>query len=511
MERRLLTAFALAFFFVLLLRTAWLSDTAYYTLRTAENASRGLGFTWNPMERVQAFDHPLWMLALTAGYRVTGEVYGSALALSIGCSLLAAIVVFGSAASECGLIVAVLAMALSPSFLAFSTSGLEGPLLHLLIAAFAVVALDDRSGRASDRRCAALAGLAAITHLSTLLLTLPLMTALFRGRDRRGRWELALLWLGPAGLWLLFAAWYYGTPLPNPIVARLAATRVGLELQHGVAWLGDAVIRDPLAIVASLTGIVLGVQATRRSRERLLAIGSLLFLVGVVLTGGDPMSGRWLGAPLIVAAIQIGRDRRLERPMAGGLAIATAVTLAFSTPQLVLRSDAMFGAPPPADVPPVDARAMDYQATGLLTNVRQSSPPMWPGGYEAYQAWRDPARVFVARDHPGFTGFAAGYGVYVVDITGRGDPLLARLRAVGSLSSSDAGSWTLVRDVPKGYVASLPSRDIRLADPGIATKYARIRVLTRGSLFDWRRLLAAWQLLVPPARDARDQSSEPPS
>jgi hypothetical protein len=98
-----------------------------------------------------------------------------------------------------------------------------------------------------------------------------------------------------------------------------------------------------------------------------------------------------------------------------------------------------------------------------------------------------------------------------VDTTGRGDPLLARLPDTGSLSSRDAGSWTLVRDVPKGYLASLPSRDIRLADSEIATEYARIRLLTRGSLFDWRRLLAAWQLLVRPARDARGQRSEPRS
>src|SRR4029079_15777679 len=104
----------LAFFLVLLLRTAWLSDTAYYTLRTAENASRGLGFTWNPMERVQVVDHPLWMLALTAGYRVTGGAFSGALALSIVCSLLAAMLVVGAATSECGLIVAALAMALSP-------------------------------------------------------------------------------------------------------------------------------------------------------------------------------------------------------------------------------------------------------------------------------------------------------------------------------------------------------------------------------------------------------------
>jgi arabinofuranosyltransferase len=510
MERRLLTAFALAFFFILLLRTAWLSDSAYYTLRTAENASRGLGFTWNPMERVQVFEHPLWMFALTAGYRVTGEAYASALTLSIVCSLLAAALVFASAASESGVVVAAIALALSPSFLAFSTSGLEGPLVHLLIAAFALVALDDRPGRPSDRRVAALAGLAALTHLSTLLITLPLVAARLRARERRDRWILSVLWLAPCVLWIAFATWYYGTPLPNPFVARLTAPGViARELQHGIAWLADAIGRDPLTIAVTLAGITLGLLFTRESRERQLAVGSLLFLIGIVVTGGDPMSGRWLGAPLIVSVIQVGRDRRLERPVRGGLVIATAVALVFVTPQTVLRSDAMFGDPPPAARAPVDARAMDYQATGLLTNVRQSRPPMWLGGYDAYQAWRDPARVFIAHDHPGFTGFAAGYGVYVVDTTARGDPLLARLEPVRP--ATDAGSWTAIRRLPEGYVASLPSHDIQLADAATANEYARIRIVTRGSLFDWRRLIAAWQLLLPSAPAARDRRSEPAS
>ena len=214
------------------------------------------------------------------------------------------------------------------------------------------------------------------------------------------------------------------------------------------------------------------------------------------------MSGRWLGVPLIVAAIQIGRDRRLERPVAGGLAIAAILAAAAITPQVVLRSDSMFGQTQRSLRAPFDARAADYQATGLLTNVRQSRPPMWPGGEQAFLAWRDPARVFVARDHPGFAGFAAGHGVYVVDVSGRGDPLLARLAPSGSADSSDsapvaAEAWHERRDVPEGYLQSLPSHDIQLGDPAIADAYAQIRLLTRGSLWDWKRLVAAWQVILP--------------
>ncbi len=349
-----------------------------------------------------------------------------------------------------------------------------------------------------------------------MLVTLPVMAATLRRQDRRDRWALTALWLAPSGFGLVFASWYYGTPLPNAITARLAASDVvSVELQHGVAWLADAIARDPLAMGIIASGIVLGTASPAlgpsgprtleppdgSDRQRQLGIGCLLFIICIVITGGDPMSGRWLGVPLIVAAIQIARDRRLERPMAGGLAIAAVLAAAAITPQQMLRSDSMFGQTLRSPRAPIDARAADYQATGLLTNVRQSRPPAWPGGAQAFLAWRDPSRVLVARDHPGFAGFAAGYGVYVVDVSGRGDPLLARLAPSASVDATDvapvqAAGWLEPRDVPEGYVPSLPSHEIRLGDPAIADAYGQIRLLTRGSLWDWRRLVAAWQVIM---------------
>jgi arabinofuranosyltransferase len=56
-----LTALAL-FFAAVVLRTAWVSDDAFITFRTVDNALNGAGLRWNPAERVQTYTHPLWML-----------------------------------------------------------------------------------------------------------------------------------------------------------------------------------------------------------------------------------------------------------------------------------------------------------------------------------------------------------------------------------------------------------------------------------------------------------------
>jgi hypothetical protein len=60
---RLLQTLALAVFAIVVVRTSWLSDDAYITLRTVDNFVSGYGLRWNVAERVQTYTHPLWMFA----------------------------------------------------------------------------------------------------------------------------------------------------------------------------------------------------------------------------------------------------------------------------------------------------------------------------------------------------------------------------------------------------------------------------------------------------------------
>ena len=60
-----------------LIRTAWLSDDAYITFRTADNFIHGYGLVWNTAERVQTYTHPLWLALLTPAFALTGRPWRS--------------------------------------------------------------------------------------------------------------------------------------------------------------------------------------------------------------------------------------------------------------------------------------------------------------------------------------------------------------------------------------------------------------------------------------------------
>ena len=60
--RRTLSAIATIVFAVILFRTAWISDDALISFRTVLNVTHGYGLTFNIVERVQTFTHPLWSL-----------------------------------------------------------------------------------------------------------------------------------------------------------------------------------------------------------------------------------------------------------------------------------------------------------------------------------------------------------------------------------------------------------------------------------------------------------------
>ena len=71
-----------ALFVVVLLRTAWLSEDAYFTFRSVENWVYGYGARWNVGERVQVYTHPLWFGLMSVSFFVTRHMAASAFGLS---------------------------------------------------------------------------------------------------------------------------------------------------------------------------------------------------------------------------------------------------------------------------------------------------------------------------------------------------------------------------------------------------------------------------------------------
>src|SRR5262245_44662108 len=86
----LIVAGGLAALLLVLVRTAWMCDDAYITLRTVDNFVNGFGLRWNVAERVQSFTHPAWLMLVTPFYAVTREAFYTVLGLQMGLSLLTA-------------------------------------------------------------------------------------------------------------------------------------------------------------------------------------------------------------------------------------------------------------------------------------------------------------------------------------------------------------------------------------------------------------------------------------
>ena len=85
-QRRRLPWILGALFALVLVRTAWICDDAYISLRTLDNFVHGFGLRWNVAERVQTFTHPLWLFLLTIPYFLTREAYYTSILLCLAAS-----------------------------------------------------------------------------------------------------------------------------------------------------------------------------------------------------------------------------------------------------------------------------------------------------------------------------------------------------------------------------------------------------------------------------------------
>lgn len=475
-------------------RLAWLGDDAYITLRSVENWASGNGLRWNPDDRVQTYTHPLWMMLLTLGRWLSGEVYFTTIAISLSLSMCAVLLLLARARTIPAIIMSGALLLCARAFCEYMTSGLETPLTYLLLVLFVANVLSDRPPVTRYSRAVLLATLLATNRMDLALLCLPPVLGTMRGVPFSQLWRRGLLMSLPFLAWLGFAGVYYGSPFP--VTAHAKAFGVGIQdselVTQGLRYLKHTLWADPLLCVATIVGAMF---LLLKSRARWLAVGAICYLGYVVKVGGGFMQGRFFLPPfvVVVAALEPWLVTLQKRQLNSLLVVAVALMLVGGLPSW-LQS-------PASDVPLdkeaveaqhgiVDERRMYYRELGLLSEHR-AIPEFGALQQLVFPEGRT-KRWWLLNGAVGSAGFGAGASGHIVD------PLLCDA-LIARLPARDPDNWRIghvLRRIPEGYWESLATGENRIYHEGLARYYEALRSLTQDPVFSGRRMSALWDMAL---------------
>jgi arabinofuranosyltransferase len=491
--RAVLGALALLYL-ISVVRFGWASDDGFITARSIHNLLAGHGLAVNPGHRVQSYTSPLWMLLCLPLQALAGPYLGLVLA-GLACSVAFAVVVVRGFRDRPWAGAMVLAAAgASSCFLTFSTSGLENPLAHLLLALFCQARLRAPREPLVTPTTFALAGLIFLTRFDYVLLIAPSLAVAVIAPLRpwspsalRAQLRRSLGFVIPVGLWLAFATFYYGFPFPNTAYAKLnTSIPLSSRLEQGVSYLVDAVYRDPILVLFPLIAafVVLRARASRPAKE--LLAGVALYLAYVAWIGGDFMGGRFLTAAfavtLLVAAHDVGGADGYGPAF---MKLATVAAFLMGLPSL---ADRRVDRGTECSIPPtgiVDERGCYVEHTGLAMNLRQAKwrTHGYLADYRKALEGMDGSNVVVF-DLVGMAPFGDPRPVHIVEHYALSEPLLARIRFA---ATSQWRPGHLHRDLPAGYLDTLKTGRNTIEDRCLHRLHDRLALVTTGPLFSAQR------------------------
>jgi arabinofuranosyltransferase len=489
-DLRYLLIFCLLLFVVIVLRTAWMCDDSFITLRTVDNVVHGYGLTWNSDERVQVYTHPLWMMLLTLVYFVTREPFLTTIFLSIIISSAAlTLLAFRVSKTIAAACLGVLILALSKSFTDFSTSGLENPLSHLLIALFLIIYLKSQKDLRSLLLLSGLAALGTLTRFDLLLVFAPMLIYRFWQVKSWQAVRTVVAGFVPFILWELFSLFYYGFLFPNTAYAKLSTGIPHLELaMQGLYYLSTAVTHDPIVAVTIIAAIGLGIWR-RDEVGRSLASAIVLYLLYVVSIGGCFMAGRYFTVPLFLAVALLSQMEMITQRKCWLPILGVVLVVGMASPYCPLYAGSDFG----TDKSKLsygrgitDERTFYFQQTGFLVDGSLRTKPINSWVDDGLR-FRTQGPIYTKKSAVGIVGFYSGPDVHILDIYGLCDPLLARLPALMDVN------WRIghfVRAIPGGYDETLKSHRNLLVDRELIPFYDTLSLIVRGELFDMKRLMA---------------------
>ena len=467
-----------------MLRNAWISDDAFITMRTVDNFVHGHMLTWNINERVQSYTHPLWLFTVIPFYALLGDPFATLFVLGGLVSLAAVSLLALRLANNTFLaVMGLLALSFSKAFIDYSTSGLENPLTHLILAVFLVLYFRNDNGRKRLFWLTFIASLGMVNRQDTLLLFLPALVYAYWKVSRK-EWLTGLTGLAPIVLWELFAVLYYGFPFPNTAYAKLGlAIPRGKLLFHGGQYFISTLKWDPLTL-AVIAAAFAAVLISRQRKNGPLLAGMAAYMGYILWIGGDFMSGRFFSVLVFMAvALLVSSDIELT-PLVKSLLVLAVIGLGLLSPN-----------PPPLSQPDDERMPMingiaderlQYFAWTSLPNILNNPdfPDFdWVLRAEEHQGKDKEVRK---RESIGFYGYYVGPEVYVIDLNALADPLLAR---IPRLTANRFRIGHFIRDLPDGYLESIQLGANKISDPDLALYYDKLSVLTKGRLFSAERLL----------------------
>ncbi|MDO8670270.1 MAG: hypothetical protein Q7O66_02425 [Dehalococcoidia bacterium] len=323
-------------------------DDAYITLRYVQNLLTGNGFVFNTGETVLGTSTPLFAMLLTGPSALRADPAMVAVVTGIAGDLvsIALLYVIGVrvASRQVGLLAALLYSIAAP-VVAYSVSGMETPLyIAMILAAF--LAWD--SGRMTATGI--LIGSLAIMRPEGILVGLTLVGASLH-RKRRLPWQMlgwSVLVLVP---WVVFAFFYFGSPLPQSMVAKtgLGAEDRWMSLRHLITYFGDLKGRWFLPITLAFAAGTTN-TAVRRPVIRYMLAWTALYALAFTVSNKflfPIWPFEWYFLPMLppyflVASLGLTRIGELMR--AGNVrytAVATLVILAIFLPVLAQQRDGL--------------------------------------------------------------------------------------------------------------------------------------------------------------------------
>lgn len=498
---------------LVLIRSAWISDDGFITLRTVSNFLDGNGLVFNLGERVQTYTHPLWMFIVSAAVFLSKEYFFTVMLISISLCIAAALKLSKSHLSPLQSGVFVISLLSSKAFVDYSTSGLENSLSYFLFAFLITACLvAKQSGKDSTSIfvCTTLFAMIVLTRHDLALIALPplALTVVEAKMDRVTKLKTALAGLIPLIAWTGFALLYYGSPFPNTAYAKLTTEVPRPDLiTQGIGYLLNSLNYDPVTIPLIAVGLFMGFKSSNH-HIRAIMLGVSLYILYTIWIGGDFMSGRFLAVPLFICVFMFAKHlpewvsfNLTEAKLIG----AAIVVLSMSSVASPWRVNSTYpnsghwqnGIGPGSSAMDglliSDERAEYYYGTGLLTISKYVDAPISHRLCLEGKLIDSNQVRFMTVGAAGILPFCASRDIYFVDRFGLINPIMSRIPSSTVDPNAKVPVWRpghFHRDVPCGLEESVLSGRNVVCDPSLAVFYEKMQLITQGDLLNLQRLKA---------------------